>query len=86
VFLAGFPAVCCFGVSFTTEQLKRILSFEKVLLFLDPDKAGQEQASELFKRLIFGGVDALIVKNKTKKDPGEMTKMRIRNLLKPYFT
>ena len=85
VFLAGFNAVCCFGVEYTTEQLKWLMGYRKVLVFLDPDKAGKSHGSDLEKRLLFAGINCEMVKHRFKIDPGDMTKMRIRNILNPYF-
>lgn len=85
VVLSGFPATCCFGVEYTYAQLKLLSKYKKVIIFLDPDKAGSNQAAKLFKQLVFAGVDAEVIKNKHDKDPGEMRKTLIRKILNPYF-
>ena len=82
VVLSGFPATCCFGVEYTYEQLKLLLQYDKVRIFLDPDKAGMISAKKLIKQIIFAGKDAEIVKNLYGCDPGEMTKKLIRKILK----
>lgn len=85
VFLAGFNAVCGFGVELTYEQIYRLIQYKKLVLFLDPDKAGQKHADVLYKRLLFSGVNCEIAVNPTKKDPGDMEIKRIKEILTPYF-
>lgn len=85
VILAGFPATCCFGVSYTYDQLKLLLKYDKVLIMLDPDKAGAESSSNLIKQMIFAGKDAEVISHGYDKDPGDMTKKLIRKILIPLM-
>ena len=85
IFLAGFPATCGFGVELKDEQIILLKQFKKVILFLDPDKAGAKKEMDLFRRLIFAGIKVDEVINLTTKDPGDMSKKEIRALLNGHF-
>jgi hypothetical protein len=86
VHLSGFFAGCGFGVDLTIDQIYFLKkNFKRILFFLDPDKAGQRKGKELFSQLVFSGVSCEIIKNKTGKDPGDLTTNQIQNILKPYF-
>ena len=85
VFLTGYLSTCCFGVEYTPDQLKLLMNYNKVLLFLDPDKAGLRNAKRLFKQLLFAGVNAEIVDNKYGKDPGDLSKYEINECLINYI-
>lgn len=85
VFLSGYNSTCCFGVEYTNDQLLLLMKYKRVLIFLDPDKAGRKHTKDFFQRLVFAGINAEMVKNKYNKDPGEMSKKLINECLKPYF-
>lgn len=84
-YLAGFRAVSTFGVEYTYPQLNRLLSYENILIFMDPDRAGRKHAAELKNRLIFGGRQSTIIKHGLDKDPGGMTINEIKGIVEPYF-
>ena len=85
VFLSGYPATCCFGVEYTNEQLKKLTYYENVYLFFDPDKPGKKQGKLLLNRLIFAGVNCTLIKTDNTKDPGDMTKKEIKQILTQYI-
>lgn len=81
VYLAGFRAVCCFGIGYTYDQLLLLLKHKKITIFFDPDKGGQRKAKELRNQLLFSGVECWNVKSK-EKDPGDMSIKEIKESLK----
>jgi len=86
VTLAGYRAICGFGVELTKEQIFRLMKMKKVLIFFDPDVAGQSKADLLYKQLLFSGVDVWKVlyqtpEGKKKIDPGEMGLEILRDVL-----
>lgn len=86
VTLAGYTAICGFGVQLTKEQILRLMKIKRVLIFFDPDVAGQSKAALLYKQLLFAGVNAEQVfyfpqYNGQKKDPGDMDVKTIKMLL-----
>jgi hypothetical protein len=86
VHLSGFFAGCGFGVDLTIDQVMFLKkNFKRVLLFLDPDQAGLKKGRGLFSQLMFSGVQCVIVKNDTGKDPGDLTINQIQSILKLYF-
>jgi len=85
VALAGFPATCCFGVEYTYDQLKLLTKYKKIVIFLDPDKAGSNNSHKLLKQLIFAGREAQIVENDTGMDAGDLSKEKISKLLNPLM-
>ena len=85
VFLSGFPATCCFGVEYTSEQFRLLAQYKRIIIFMDPDQAGRRSAKRLKRQLIFAGKDAHIINNSWEKDPGDMTKSKIKDILNPIF-
>lgn len=85
VSLSGYYSTCCFGVEYTPDQLLLLMKYKRVLIFLDPDKAGSKHANKLMKQLLFAGKDCEIVINKYNKDPGDLSKFKINECLKGYF-
>lgn len=85
VVLAGFPATCCFGVEYKTKQLKLLREYKKVIMFMDPDRAGKIASDKLKRRLIFAGVNAYNILNKWDKDPGDMHIRLIEKILNPLM-
>ena len=84
LYLAGFKAVCCFGVGYTYRQLNILIKYRKILIFFDPDKGGQKAAKEIRNQLLFSGVESHVVDNPTKKDAGDLTIKEIQKLLKHW--
>lgn len=86
VTLAGYQAICGFGVELTKEQILRLIKMKKVLIFFDPDIAGQKKSALLYKQLLFTGVEVELVvylppEGKKKVDPGEMSLGAIQEIL-----
>jgi DNA primase len=73
-------------VDLTIDQIYFLKkNFKRVLLFLDPDRAGLRKGRWLVSQLMFSGVNCEIVKNDTGKDPGDLSTKEIQSILKPYF-
>lgn len=85
LFLSGYPATCGFGVELKTEQILLLKKYKKVILFLDPDRAGQRKEKDIFKTLLFAGVNVAEVLNPFGVDAGDMTEKQINHVLKDHF-
>ena len=85
LFLSGYPATCGFGVELKTEQILLLKQYKKVILFLDPDRAGQRKEKDIFKTLLFAGVNVDEVLNPFGKDAGDMTEKEINHVLRNHF-
>jgi len=79
--LAGLDAMAGFGVELKTEQILLLKQIPRIILWLDPDKAGEKKANELFNRLVFFGCNVSKIKNNINKDPGDLTKEEIQQIL-----
>jgi 5S rRNA maturation endonuclease (ribonuclease M5) len=86
VHLSGFFAGCGFGVDLTIDQIYFLKkNFKRVLLFLDPDRAGIRKGRGLYSQLMFSGVQCTVIENYTDKDPGDLSTKEIQSILEPYF-
>jgi len=82
VWLAGYPVTCGFGVELKSAQILFLQKYKKVILFLDPDKAGINKSMILYNSLLFTGIEVERVNNTTNKDAGDMSAEQIKALLK----
>lgn len=62
VWRLGAGAVCTFGATVTSEQLRRLKRFSKVYLLFDEDEAGQEGAEKTARDLSVTGIKVFIIR------------------------
>lgn len=85
VWRLGFNAVCGFGTSIKTEQLRILIkNFTRIAVILDPDKAGKNKMRKILPEFWFHGIDAFPVETET--DAGDMNQDDADHLVKQIMT
>lgn len=84
VFVSGFHNVSCgFGVDITPPQIMELINnYNEILIWFDPDQAGERKAKKLAKTLWMADKECSIIKHDLNTDPGAMTKKEIKSILK----
>lgn len=83
VWRLGYGAVCCFGISYTMQQVNLIAKrFKKVFILFDTEDRAQLQAQKMGVLLTGRGVDVEILELEGAADPADMEQREANQLMK----